>query len=290
MAYGLEIRNANGDLVIDSTNEVVLVSEKNTISGQRTSAPSSVYADYGHKWYSIDGNRSYRCCVHLTNNYDNPPIVAIRGESGGYNILLPTVRVFSSDGTYVDRLFFRTDFPRSIDYIVCAGASECPSSSRAVGSDTYGLTLKNSSDDTIFDSRWAAIVSCTSLETFPSGVDVDISIGSPPGPFTTIISKTNQSVTIPSTPAAFFAVSSLRGQKAFYEDTTSGAGGEPVEEYGGGVFGPSLIQTGDTTITATCIKTSPGINGQGNQYATAGTQYTDDAFTGNFQVLRYLDF
>lgn len=288
MAYGLEIRNTNGNLVIDNTNEVVLVAQKGTISGQRTSAPSSVYADYGHKWYSIDGGKSYRCCVHAVTAFDNPPIVAIRGESGAYNVLLPTVRVFSSDGTFVDRMFFRTDFPRSIDYIVCAGASDCPSASRAVGSDTYGLTLKNSAEDTIFDSRWAAIVSCTSLETFPSGVDVDITVGDPPGPFTTVVTKTNQSVTIPSTPAAFFAISSLTGQKAFYEDTTGGGAGEPIEDYGGGVFAPSLIQTGNTTITATSIKTHPGAYVQAGD--SAGYQNIDDAFTGNFQVLRYLDF
>ena len=290
MAYGLEIRNADGDLVIDNDNEVVLVAEKNTISGKRTSAPANVYADYGHQWYSYDGNKSYRCCVHLTNNYANPPIVAIRGESGGYNILLPTVRSFSSDGTYVDRLFFRTDFVRSIDYIVCAGASECPSTSRSVGSDTYGLTLKNSSDSVIFDSRWAAIVSCTSLEIFPSGVDVSINAGT--GPFNTTITKTTQSVTIPSTPAAFFAITGLTGQKAFYEDNTSGQGGEPIEEYGGGVFSPTLIQTGDTSVTATCIRTHSGVNLYNSPvpYVSAGDNYVNQNYTGNFQVLRYLDF
>lgn len=291
MTYGIEIRNSDGDLVIDEENEVVLVAEKNTISGQRSSYPilngsPSLYGDYNHQWYVQPGNGAV-CCVYLENTYDDPPIVAVRGESGGYNILLPTVRMFRSTGVNtdpIDRLFFRCDLPRSIDYIVCCGASEAPASSRAVGTDDYGLQVTNSSAEVIFDTRWPAIVSCTSLNTFPSGVDVSITIGSPPGPFTTTINKTNQSVTIPSTPAGFFVVTGLTGSMGFYYATTSGQGGEPIENFGGGVFHPSLIQTNDTTVTATCVRVLEGLPG------TAGQQYVDNAFNGNFQVLRYLDF
>jgi hypothetical protein len=96
-------------------------------------------------------------------------------------------------------------------------------------------------------------------------------------------------VTIPSTPAAFFAVTGLTGAMAFAYGTTSGQGGEPVQNYGGGIFHPSLKQTNDTSVTATCVRTLEGLPASFIG-GSPGYQYTDFAYNGNFQVLRYLDF
>lgn len=287
MSYGIEIRNANNDIVIDEENEVVLVAEKNTISGTRSSV-TSLYQDYNYQWWYSPTGDNYLCCVYLDYSYATPPIVAIRGVSGNYNVLLPQVRMFQSTANAndpIDRLFFRSDYPRSIDYIVCTGASECPATSRATGTETYGIQVLNSSASVIFDSRWPSIVSCTSLNSFPSGVDIDIDINPElPPQFSTTEVKTDVGVTIPSTPAAFFAMTGLKGSKVFQSDETSGAGGEPIVRYGGGYFAPTLKQTNDTTVSATTIRVMDGPDG------TAGSLESYTAFSGNFQVLRYLDF
>lgn len=292
MSYGIEIRNSGGDLVLDEENEVILVAEKNTIQGTRANPPlvngsPSILGDFEHKWW--DSGDNYLCCVYLVNTYEDPPIVALRGNSGNYNVLLPTVRAYSStdvNTANIDRLLLRSSFPSAIDYIVCAGASDCPTTSKAIdANDNYGLQIKNSSDETIFDSRWAEIISCTAVENFPTGVDVDTTVDpNIPPPFNVSFSKTGVNVSIPSTPGAFMVNNSLSGEKAFYYGTTSGQGGEPIEDYGGGIFHPTLMQTAEDNILATSIRVLQGQSG------TAGTQYRDTEYKGPFQVLRYLGF
>ena len=106
MSYGIEIRNTDGDLVLDEENEVVLVAEKGTISGIRSSVPlrdgsPSIYGDAEGQWW--DSGPNYLSTIYLDNSYSEPPIVAVRGQSGAYNILTPASRVFASvDGGNID--------------------------------------------------------------------------------------------------------------------------------------------------------------------------------------------
>lgn len=292
MSYGIEIKNSNNDLVLDETNEVVLVAEKGTISGIRSSVPlengnPSIYGDAGGKWW--DSGPNFLSTIYLDNAYSEPPIVAVRGANGVYNIASPTSRLFESDPgvSGIDRLFLRSELGASIDYIICVSASEAPASAKALGGDTYGFQVNNASEETIFDSRWAGIVACVDYKEFPTGVDVSISIGSPPGPYTTTVTKTDVDITVPDSTGCFVTTTELDGFISFYHGTTSGQGGEPVENYGGGYFVPSLKPTSSTNILATSLKIGDGPPAIGQ---TPGTEFNRSNYRGSFLILRYLGF
>lgn len=287
MSHGIEITNTNGDTLLDNDNEVILASEKGTISGTRSDIPSN--NDYDHKWYYT--GEYWECVVHLAISYTDPPMVAVRGEQGGYNILLPAVSLFSSTGISTDavnRISFKSDLPRSVEYIVCCGASIATQESKDVGSDTYGLQIKSASNVVLFDSRWKSLVSCTTVDNFPTSVFAEIDLDpaytdeAPDSIPAITVTKTDVDVTIPSTPGGYIVVNSLVGYVDIFYGTTT----YPYRDYGGGIFVPTFIQTSATNITATTVRVGKGTAAPA--FEDVGEANDISEVSGVFLVLRYI--
>jgi len=289
MSYGIQVKNTQGDLVLDEENEVVVVAQKGTVSGTRTSVPGSppsLNNDFEGKWWYNENTQSYITTIVLDQSYDIAPILAVRGGSGTQGVRTPLARVYRHDGTSYNRIRMISEAPSTIDYILCTNASAAPTSSRDIGTDEYGLEIKNSSAEVIFDSRWPSIVACIDSYIFP-----DLS-------FTTTGSwelynlntyPNIQTQTIPSTPGCFMAVSGLSGFKRFYTIDRNEEPGAPAFYIGGGEFVPSLRQTSDTSITLTANKINLG------PITTSQSQVGDalgdnSLFNGYYLILRHLDF
>lgn len=301
MSYGILIRNTNNEIVLDEENSAVIVHEQGSLGGAILSSISSTYQDFQGKWYGgvvVRGGttrRNWSSNYVLSKEYENPPIVAMRC---GYNVKLPTCEVYSHNPTnsgYYNKIRFRHENPTSVQFIVCADAASAPSSAKTVGSETYGISIKDGSNpqQDIFDSRWASLVAATGVYDYPtmsasSGLFTftSASVGIPP----TIAQNTASTQTIVDTPAAFIAPT-FSGFIEFEEvdfDISGGEDANPPENLnGGGDYRPAIMQTNATTIAHTTIRHHVG--------TTVGSLGTIDrgsyaSLKGSYLVLRYLNY
>ncbi len=309
MSHGILIRNEDDDIVLDDQNSVVIVHEQGSTTSQTVSSDPGL-ADYGGKWYggSTPENagtqrRNWSTRIHLTNEYENPPIVAVRC---GYNVKLPIIEVFSATGSgaptnsgYYNAIRFRHENATTVQYIVCADAASAPSSAKGLNSETYGIQIKDDSSpqQDIFDSRWATIVAATGLYDYPT-------ISSSSGMFTfttnivngdhimapTVATNNISSQTIVNTPGAFIAptLSGFIGFENIDWDPTD-YNTNPENLVGGGYFGPTVVQTNGTTIAHTALRR---LVGSIDDIGTVGDIYTGSyaSLKGSYLVLRYLNF
>ena len=301
MSYGILIRNTNNEIVLDEENSAVIVHEQGSLGGAVLSSITSTYQDFQGKWYGgvpVRGGttrRNWSTNYVLSKEYENPPIVAMRC---GYNVKLPTCEVYSHNPTnsgYYNKIRFRHESPTSVQFIVCADAASAPNSAKTVGSETYGISIKDGSSpqQDIFDSRWASLVAATGVYDYPtmsssSGLFTFTSgsIAVPP----TIAQNTASTQTIVDTPAAFIAPT-FSGFIEFEEvnfDISAGEDPNPPQNLnGGGDYRPAIMQTNATTIAHTTIRHHVG--------TTVGTLGTIDrgsyaSLKGSYLVLRYLNY
>ncbi len=302
MSYGILIRNTSNEIVLDNENSVVIVHEQGSLGGAILSSITSTYQDFQGKWYGgvvVRGGttrRNWTTNYILSQEYENPPIVAMRC---GYNVKLPTCEVYSHNPTnagYYNKIRFRHENPTSVQFIVCSDAASAPTSAKSVGSETYGIQLKDGSSpqNTIFDSRWASLVAATGVYDYPtmsasSGLFTFTTSGGlllPP----TIAQNTASTQTIADTPAAFIAPT-FSGFIEFEEVNHDITGGEvanpPINLNGGGDYRPAIMQTNATTVAHTTIRHHVG--------TTTGSLGTIDSgsyasLKGSYIVLRYLNY
>ena len=291
MTFGLQFLNNNGDRVIDEDNEVMLVAEKGTFTGRRTVvfggiSGDSVTNDYGGTWIrrTHDGTASGRTLgwftnIILDNTYSEKPILAMRGDDGT-PALLPRAYVYRTSGTNFNAIRVVARTPVNIDWVLIARAGQAPASSKTTSGD-YTLDVRDASGNTVFDARWPELFSVRDTVTFPvlSSTVNYISDGRP-----------SSSVTIPSSPGAFFAIDGLYGHHSVREMVDQEAGfGAQLLLFGGGEFYPSVSQTSDTTLNLTMVNTEEGVN----QGETGGDVVTTSFFQntgGELLVIRYLNF
>lgn len=291
MSYGFEFKNLNGDRVIDEDNEVLIVSEKGSVSGVRSTVfgiGDSVNDDFSGKWVRVtsDGTVSgrtkyYLSNVVLSNSYLSKPLLALRGAGGAYATLpLAYVRRHSSTSFNAIRFISRT--PVNIDYILASEASSASSASKSLpAGDTYGVKVAKADSTVVFDSRWPELFSVSDSKTFPVLSTANyIDNGVP-----------NSSISIADTPGAFFTVDSLYGFHPVVEQVEQEEEfGATLLLFGGGKFYPTVRQTSNTSVVCTMANTEEG----DTHNATGGSVETGDAnfknTGGNFLVIRYLNF
>ena len=300
MSYGILIRNTNNDIVLDTENSAVIVHEQGSLGGAILSSITSVSQDFQGKWYGgvvVRGGttrRNWSSNYFLTKEYQNPPIIAMRC---GYNVKLPTCEVYSHNPTtsgYYNRVRFRHENVTSVQFIVCADAASAPSSAKGVGSDTYGISIKDNSNpqQDIFDSRWTSLVAATGVYNYPtmsgsSGLFTFTTGTILTGP--TIAQNIASTQTIVDTPAAFIAPT-FSGFIEFDEVDYDISGGEeqdpPEHLKGGGDYRPAIMQTNATTIAHTTVRHHVGTAGTFQNIA--GGSYA--SLKGSYIVLRYLNY
>lgn len=291
MSYGVEFKNLDGHKVIDEENEVVIVSEKGSIIGVRSSVfgvGDSVNNDFGGQWIRVtaDGTASgrtkfYLSNVVLTGLYSSKPLLAIRGSEGSFAVL-PLGRIRRHNSTSFNAVRFISRYPVDIDYIVATAASlALPAAKVIPAGEAHGLAISKQDESIIFDSRWPGVFSVTDFHTFPvlaTSNYIDNGV-----PFTT--------VSIQYTPGAFFAIDGLFGFHPVVEQV------DQEEEFGatlllsgGGQYYPSIRQTSGSSILCTMVNTEEGLT-----YSETGgsVEISDPSFRdtgGSFLVLRYLNF
>lgn len=291
MSYGFEFKNLNGDRVIDEENEVLLVSEKGSISGVRTAifgAGDSVTDDFAGKWVRVtsDGTASGRTKFYLSNivlssSYITKPLLALRGLGGAY-ATLPLAYVRRHNSTSFNAIRFISRTPIDIDFILASEASLASAASKSLPvGDTHGVKVAKANADVVFDSRWPEIFSVTDSKTFPvlpTSNYIDNGVPS-------------SNVSITDTPGAFFTLDSLYGFHPVVEQVEQEEEfGATLLLFGGGKFYPTVRQTSSTLVKCTMANTEEG----DTQSATGGAVETGDVnfknTGGNFLVIRYLNF
>lgn len=291
MSYGFEFKNLDGDRVIDEENEVLIVSEKGTISGVRAAifgAGDSVNDDFNGQWVRVttDGTASGRTKFYISNvvlssSYLSKPLLALRGSGGAFATLpLGYVRRHSSTSFNAIRFIART--PVDIDYILSVEASLAITAAKIIPTgETYGVNVKKADTSVVFDSRWPELFSVTDIKDFPLlPTDNYITNGIP-----------STTVTIQDTPGAFFALDSLYGFHPVVEQVEQEEEfGASLLLFGGGQFYPTVRQVSDTSVNCTMVNTEEGLT----QNSTGGDVETNDPnfrnTGGNFLVIRYLNF
>ena len=284
--YGIEVRTDNGDLVLDDENSVVVVAEEHSFNASYTVRSNTTnittYTTTNWSRFGSDALSYYFLNIALDEEYEEPPIIAMRA---GYNVPLPTAKVYSYNPTntgYYNRVLMYAPSPRSFELIVCAAAVDAPSSALSVGSLDYGITITNSNDDSIFDSRWESLIAVTDVPTYttPSfSVSTQYAISPVPG---------TSSQTIPSTPGAFLAPMMSGFVNYYYSSYNDFDSGNLIVE-GGGYYEPTIYQSNATTVKETAIKIRPGQSGTSTQRNTVYSGGVSN-LTGSYLVIRYLNF
>ena len=301
MAYGMEIVNDNGDVVINQDSDVMVASEKFTVSGIRSGVFGSVTGDSVTKDYkdandnanwirqtstlsSQDVNTGYFTNIQLAANYSNKPIVAIRGKNGA-PITLPYVYVYRS-GTTWSRLRVYSENPISTDILIITPSAESQSLTIPSG-DNYGITFTDNLGSTVFDTRWEEIVAVKSGNTFPtfsSSYDYRTGGGAPTGTSVSTGGETGNFYVL----STVYGVHNVRSYRMISE-------GISFFQYGG-LHYPSLITTSTgISVTPTMVNARLDLSSSSNYTTTetdAGNQITTGttATGGTFLTIRYLNF
>lgn len=284
--FGIEIRTDGGDIVLDDENSVVIVAEEHSFgSGYTVRSNTTNITSYTTTNWSSFGNDNfsyYFLNIALDEEYADPPIIAMRA---GYNVELPTIHVYSYNPTtsgHYNRVLMYAPSPRAFSLIVCAAASDAPSSALSVGSEEYGINITNSSGDSIFDSRWASIIAVTDVPSFTTPT-FTVPSNTSQNPYASISSQT-----VPSTPGAFLAPM-MSGFVNYYTQNYTDFDGFNFP-LAGGVFEPTIYQSNATTVKETAFRLRPGQ--LTTNASNVNTIYTGSvsSMTGSYLVIRYLNF
>lgn len=283
--FGIDIRTDDGDIVLDDENSVVIVAEEHSIgSGYTVRSNTTSITSYTTTNWSRFGDdifSYYFLNLALDEEYDDPPIIAMRA---GYNVALPTVKVYkSTNSSKYNRVLMYAPSPRAFSLIVCAAASDAPSSALSIPENQdYGINITNSNGENIFDSRWASLIAVTDVPTFttPSFTVPSTGTASPSA------SISNQ--TIPSTPGAFLAPMMSGFITYYYYEHSFGEGFSFLS--GGGHFEPTIYQTNATTVAETAVKIRPGQSGPTQTYKNTVYNGSASSMAGSYLVIRYLNF
>lgn len=281
--YGIEIRRDNGDIVLDNDNSVVIVAEEHSFTASYTTRSNNIgittYTTTNWSRFGDDAYSYYFLNIALDEEYADPPIIAMRA---GYNVALPTAKVYSYNPTntgYYNRVLMYAPSPRSFELIVCAAAADAPSSALSLNNQDYGISLKNSSGEAIFDSRWSSIIAVTDVPTFTSP-SFTVSGNMYP-------SASTSDQTIPSTPGAFLAPMMSGFISYYYEAITF----ENITFLnGGGYYEPTIYQSNATTVKETAFRIRPGQSAPSSSYKNTVYNGSASSMTGGYLVIRYLNF
>ncbi len=279
MAFGIELRNSDTNLVLDEDNPVVVVTEKGTRNNNTVSSITSVNDDSGG-WYKIDSEDTWFSTIVLSSSYSTPPILAIRNGGGGYGGALPKATVYKHNSTDYNRIRMYSPSPTKVEWIICASSSTVTPT--VDSTQDYGIEIKDSSNNKVFDSRWVDIVSLVDIVSMP---DISLTI-SGAGTQSLSTSPASSDVTVANSPGSFYAVSGLSGVKSVSEYEMVEPGFSFI--YGGGNFIPTVAPVNDTTLKMTAIRASRGpVNGN----ASSGIlQDANAEYGGQVLILRYLNF
>ena len=283
--FGIDIRTDDGDIVLDDENSVVIVAEEHSFNSSYTVRSNTTnitsYTTTNWSRFGDDAYSYYFLNIALDEEYEDPPIIAMRA---GYNVALPTVKVYSynpSTTGYYNRVLMYAPAPRAFSLIVCAAASDAPSSALSVGTEEYGVNITNSNGDAIFDSRWASLIAVTDVPEFTSPT-----FTVPSSPLTLPPYASISSQTIASTPGAFLAPM-MSGFIDYYTHFSTFEGLTFAE--GGGYFEPTIYQSNATTVQETAVRLKPGTGGTAVQRNTVESG-SASSMTGSYLVIRYLNF
>lgn len=290
MSYGIQFKNQNGERVLDENNEVMVVSEKGTVSGVRSTVfgvGDSVNDDFNGKWIrrTHDGTASgrtlgYFTTIVLATTYAQKPSIALRGVNGSPTTL-PLSRVYKHNSTSFTSIRMTARQPVSVEWILTTPASAAVTSAIAIpSSDEYGMKVLDDSatQKVMFDSRWPNLYAVRDVIEFPEFTGSNYLTNGIP----------TSTATIKDCPSAFFSLDGLYGHHSVTEQI------EQEAEFGagllllhGGEFYPTIRQTSDTTISMTMVNTEEGVN----QSTTAGGDVDIVQPTGGISyVIRYLNF
>lgn len=283
--FGIDIRTDNGDIVLDDENSVVIVAEEHSFDSSYTVRSNTTnitsYTTTNWSRFGDDAFSYYFLNIALDEEYEDPPIIAMRA---GYNVALPTVKVYSynpSNTGHYNRVLMYAPAPRAFSLIVCAAASDAPSSALSVGSEVYGINITNSSGEAIFDSRWASLIAVTNVPTFTSP-----SFTVAQFPTSSVPEASISSQTISSTPGAFLAPM-MSGFIDYYTHNYTAEG--ITIPLGGGYYEPTIYQSNATTVKETAFRIKPGQSGTNVQRNTVYNGSTS-SMSGSYLVIRYLNF
>jgi hypothetical protein len=290
MSYGLEITTPEGFQVLDENNQIMVVAEKGTISGTRSTpyGPGDANVDSNGKWLRVRTNlgtstqpeyitNGYRSYEVLSANYGDKFLVAVRGANGTITVT-PFIYGYSN-GTGNSVIFFQKDSPSSIDWLVLVPANQ---TTPTVNGGNYGMQLLDASNNVLLDTRWEELFALKKVESFPViSSSHNYRTGGIPTGTTVNISNGDQ--------GDFYCLTNTFGfQNAkIWDDYQEGF---HMYHYGG-VFYPALQTTSDglSVIPTMVRKFYDETNTTQTESASGGiTSFSPTG--GDFMILRYLNF
>lgn len=291
MSYGIEFKNHYGERVLDETTEVMVVTEKGTISGKRSSVfgqpGESVNDDSGGQWIRRTHNGTpsgrtvgYFCTVVLGQTYAQKPSLALRGVNGT-TVILPIGRVYKHSSTSFTSIRFTSKHPVNIEWILTSPSSlAVPGAIAVPPGEDYGVEVFDDSPTPkkVFDSRWPNLYAVRDVLEFPEFAGNNYKTNGVP----------STTVTIKECPGAFFSTDGLYGRHSVTEEILQEEGlGASLLLLHGGEFYPSLSQVDDTTVKLTMRAAEEG----NSQSATNGGNVNIIQPTGGLSyVIRFLNF
>jgi hypothetical protein len=293
MAYGIEVTTSDGYQVLDENNHIMIVAEKGTIEGTRSTpfgSGDNINNDTGDKWIRIREDidptsginyvtTNYYATVALAASYTEKPLVAIRGKNGAA-IILPNAYPYKHSSSSYNRIRFSRDISVSTDWILITPSS---ATTPTVSSGNFGMQVINSSSQVLFDSRWEelmALKEVATFDTFSTSHNYRTS-GAPSG----------GSVTIPTGQQGdFYCLTSAQGiheVKSWKEDIGEGL----FMFHYGGIFLPSLnTEIDGGSVSTTMVRKQWDFSNFSLTESATGGVTSSSATGGKWMAMRYTNF
>ena len=282
MAYGIEMGNKYGDVVIDEELGHLIFSEYHVIHNlwprkEQKSSSSLLFNTFD-----------------LDKEYETPPLIAFRLVNGG--VIPHAYPIKSSLGDYRQIKVYVGDNNMYYDVIemMVMGSSLDPVVVKTIPpGETYGLqTLLPDGETVLFDSRWTELVTSAQIIPYP-----DLSITTPTTNLLTrpVVSTETRTLTTPYW-GYFYCLAGVYGNKQretplqMTSDPLLGVRG--LANKGGGNYVPSLFVSSNSTVTLIPTRTGGGPHeedflGIESPSYHKGAPFDSTPFGGHVAVLRY---
>lgn len=281
MAYGIELRGPGGNLILNEQLSTIVVIDSFTLApailGTYDFATQTFPNIITNGWIAATGiftaQGAYQDIpLNGGTGYTTAPIVAQRSTDGG-KVIRPWVIFNPTTSRYDTVRVYGELATTGVEVLILASSGDPAFNLNDVGTDTYGLQIRNNSNEVTFDSRWDRQVIFSQTLSFPDVMPMVNFFGN------VDVSNTGVSRDLDfASSGAFFILGGVTGTKRYNPQSLFAGLGGSSGLIGGGQTHPAVSQTSPMTVELSAAISSDTFTGLPNT----------DPYSGSVLILRYM--